>query len=325
MHIVTNLRRFPETWRTKTGHSGTAKLASTTKEFLKEIPNADLFLINSDPKVVLELSALSFVRRMPPIVALDPTLRRPQPTMSGRMKGLVKKFLFKRVSHFIHYFTDLSDYNRYFGIGPDRSSFVPFKPNIRYRYEVEQNPDGAYALCFGRSLRDYDTFLDAMEQVSCPGAITEPNFAHLKAHGGRFTRPLDKLPANVSILPDDGTPESLLRLISGAKLIVLPILKGSPCASGIGTYLNSMYMKKCVIISEGIGSSDVLTSGQALLFPPEDPVALAKVIQMAWDDDELRLRTAETGFRYADSLGGEPEMRQRTLEKTMEWYSSRKR
>jgi len=123
------------------------------------------------------------------------------------------------------------------------------------------------------------------------------------------------------LLEDDGSSDALVRIISGARIVVLPILKVSLLA-GIGTYLNAMYMRKCVIVSEGPGCSDVL-SNQALFVPPEAPQALADMIQRVWLNEDLREATAQAGYRYAVELGGEPELRQRILENAMAWLRRR--
>ena len=70
-------------------------------------------------------------------------------------------------------------------------------------------------------------------------------------------------------------------------------------------------------MSTGPATSDVLTE-EALMTPPEDPEALAKMIRRAWSDGELRERTAEAGKRYSESCGGEPELRQRVLDRALE-------
>ena len=319
MLILTNFERFPETWQAVGGETGQAQVVRTLSEFIKGSSDADLLIINGDIPLVLKLSGFfllfPFLRK--PLIAVDLVLRRPERSKTGNVGRVVKKLLFGRVDHFIHYFKDLSSYERFFGIGPDRSSFVPFKPNIRYRHEVQPNSEGDYVLCFGRSLRDYDTFFDAMEKVALPGAVPQPDFAGLKRHDSRFTRSLSDLPKNVRLLEDDGSSDSLVKIIAGARIVVLPILKVSLLA-GIGTYLNAMYMRKCVIVSEGPGCSDVL-SNQALFVPPEDPQALADVIQRVWEDDRLRESTAQAGYSYALELGGEPELRQRILENAMAW------
>ena len=211
----------------------------------------------------------------------------------------------------------MSGYEKYFGIGPKNASYLPFKANIRYGHEYKVSPDGEYILCFGRSERDYDTFFAAMAKLPYPAAIPQPDLESLRAHGSRFTWKLDALPPNVKLLPDAGTDESLLRIIENARLVVLPIIAARIAPSGIGTYLNSMLMGKCVILSEGPAASDVFTN-EVILVPPEDPAALASAIRRAWEDDELRLRTAELGRRYAESCGGEPELRQRVLDRALE-------
>ncbi len=114
-------------------------------------------------------------------------------------------------------------------------------------------------------------------------------------------------------LDDDGTPESQRRLFEHARMVVIPVLEKSLCASGIGTYLNAMWMGKCVIVSEGPGVSDLLTD-QAIVVPPEDPSALSDAIRLAWEDSELREKVARAGRRFAESLGGEEALMQRVLD-----------
>jgi glycosyltransferase involved in cell wall biosynthesis len=318
--ILTNFERFPESWTVASGESGRAEMLTSFRQFAARAKDCDAVVINCDVGLTLKLCALFTVCpwRRKPIVAVDLVLRRPE-TVWTRVFTPLKRLLFARVWLFIHYFKDLGSYQKFFGIGPDRSLFTPFKPNIRYHYDVPPSPDGEYVLCFGRSLRDYDTFFDAVERLPYPAAVPQPNFAQLRGNQSRFTRPLSKLPKNVRLLDDDGTPDSLVRVLVGARLVVLPILKSSLLA-GIGTYLNAMLMRKCVIISAGPGASDVLTEGQALFVPPEDAAALAAAIRNAWEDDAVREKTAEAGYRYALGLGGEPELRQRILELVMERY-----
>lgn len=283
-------------------------------QFLRQCQNSDLIIINGNVWLVLSLSALfvlcPVVSR--PIIAVDLVLRKPEGRRALLM-ARVKRLLLRSVDHFVHYFHDLTGYQKYYGIGPERSSFVNFKANI---YDmapvVHPTPDGDYVLCFGRSLRDYDTFFSAIETLPYPAIIPKPDFVQLKNHGARFTRSLNSLPPQVAVRDDDGSATSLVRLIQGARIVVIPIRRQSLCASGIGTYLNSMLLGKCVIISEGPGASDVL-SNQALLVPPEDPNALAKAIQLAWEDKTLRTAVANAGRTFAEALGGECELMERLL------------
>ncbi len=253
-------------------------------------------------------------------MAVDLVLSKPE-GIWRRALTVGKKALLARVDHFVNYFRSSEGYAKYYGITPERSSFVHFKPNIRYRHQAEPKPGGEYVLSFGRSRRDYDTFFRAVAQLPYPAAIPSPNLKSLRGHGSRFTYDLDRLPPQVRILEDDGSEESMIRIIQGAKIVALPML-ASNLLAGVGVYLNAMLLGKCVVITAGAGVTDVL-SDEALFVPPEDPDRLAAAIRAAWEDDALRHRTAQKGYRHALSLGGEPELRQRVLENVFKWMRSR--
>jgi glycosyltransferase involved in cell wall biosynthesis len=127
----------------------------------------------------------------------------------------------------------------------------------------------------------------------------------------------------VRVLPDDKLEGTQKKMICGARLVVLPILKTSMVASGIGTSLNSMLAGKCVIGTEGPGMSDIFEN-EMLFAPPENPEKLVHLIRLAWEDGELRQRTAAAGQRLAKSLGGEKELVQRIIDAVVEWSGSRK-
>jgi glycosyltransferase involved in cell wall biosynthesis len=320
--IVTNLERFPLEWTSTSGYSGKSVAANTASEFFRHRKEKDaVLLVNCNPEISFKLAARLWFRKKPDLVSLDLVLRRPH-NLGSRVALPVRRLLLRRVNHFIHYFRDLREYSRVYGITPERSSFVPFKVNREIVEGHATDGSGEYVLCLGQSMRDFDTFFTAMEKLVCPAAIPEPNFELLRKHGSKFTRPLNELPRNVRLLPDDKSVEKQDRLIRNARVIVLPILKTSMVASGIGTSLNSMFAGKCVIGTEGPGMSDIF--GKEMLFaPPEDPEALARVIQLAWQDTELRQRTAMAGQRLAKSLGGEPELYQRIIDSVVSWSFSR--
>jgi len=318
--ILSNLRLVPR-WE-RSGVSGTSIYAESCGEFVRHLRSSDLVVVNG-LELTLRLCELftvaPWLRR--PLVAVDVVLRKPD-TVKSWFSAQATRYLLRNVDYFLHYFRDLSGYEKYFGISPERSEYVPFKPNLRYRVESKPNPEGEYVLCLGYSMRDYETFFGAVGTLGYPSAIAAPDFAELRRHHSRFARSLNEVPANVRLLPDDGSQESLVRMLQGARLAVIPILKSSLCASGIGIYLNSMLLGKCVLVSCGPGASDVLTD-QALLFEPEDAQDLAVAIQRAWNDEELRESTAARGHAYALSLGGEPELCERVLEAAVLWYAQR--
>jgi glycosyltransferase involved in cell wall biosynthesis len=321
VRILTNIDRFPSEWSVSTGESGTACIASGSKEFFQQAGRASLILINSDVSLVFKLCehALRSPASRRPIVAVDLVLTKPY-GFSSRVATVGKRLLLSRVDLFVNYFKQSEGYAKYYGITPERSSFVHFKPNIRYRYDSVRNFEGDYILCFGKSRRDYDTFFRAAATISYPCAILQPNVTELRRHGSRFSFAINDLPRNVSVLPDDGTEQSMVYAMEHAKAVALPIIKDSLLA-GVGVCLNAMYLHKCVIITEGAGVSDVLTD-EAMFVRAEDVNGLARAMRLVWENDSLRVATAAKGYQHAASLGGEPELYQRVLEATVQWLRS---
>lgn len=317
MLLIHNFARFPESWTASTGETGQSVAAPAFADFhrLRREPGA-VHVVNCDVTLTLELAAARLVPgHHPPLVAVDLVLRVPT-RPRDRMSLPVKRAVLSNVDLFLHYFRDFTGIERTFGIGPDRSEFVPFKANLIDRGvpPVAPGPGGDYALCLGRSLRDFDTFFDAVETLPYPAAIPRPDFAELARHGARFARPLDRLPANVRVLDDDGSDHSLRRLLEGARLVVLPILPTSIVASGISTCLNALLLGKCVIGSEGPGMSDIF-AGEVLTVPPADARALGAAIRRAWEDEALRIRTAALGQAFALAAGGSAKLYQRVIDR----------
>ena len=315
MLIVTNFRSFPPSWTASSGETGDSATAATYRDFVRyrDQPGA-VYLVNCNARLTFQLAAAALLPGPhPPLISADLILRRPAGLLA-HLSVPVKRFLLSHVDRFIHYFRDVRAYQEIFGIGEDRSTFVPFKSNLSDRHRIGPQHEGEYVLCFGRSLRDFDTFFAAMEGLPCAGAIARPDPAELRRHSAKFSRPLDALPENVRVLEDDGSEAAQLRILGDAKLVVLPILKSSMVASGISTCLNAMMLGKCVIGSEGPGMTDIFTQGEILAVPPEDPIALREMIGRAWDDQVLRDSTAAAGHAYAVKAGGERELYQRIID-----------
>jgi len=321
MLIVTNFRSFPLSWTASSGETGQSAAATSYRDFVRYRNRPDaVYLVNCHARLTFQLAAAALLPGPhPPLISVDLILRRPAGLLA-RLSVSVKRFLLSHVDRFIHYFRDVRAYREIFGIGEDRSSFVPFKSNLSDRHRIGPLEEGEYVLCFGRSLRDFDTFFAAMDTLPFPGAIARPDPEELRRHSARFSRSLDALPKNVRVLEDDGSEDAQLRILGDAKLVVLPILRSSIVASGISTCLNAMMLGKCVIGSEGPGMTDIFTRGEILAVPPEDPVALREMIARAWGDQQLRDSTAAAGHTYALEAGGERELYQRIIDQLVAWY-----
>jgi glycosyltransferase involved in cell wall biosynthesis len=236
------------------------------------------------------------------LVSVDIMFVKPV-TVKQRLASWLMRFLLKRVDHFIHYFKDLEGYERYFGVGPDRSTFVPFKVNSWDDVPAagELSSDGDYIFTGGRSLRDIDTFVAALRRVPYPGVLLYHDLPRMAENGTPLS--LESLPANVRAVEDDGSAGSWLEQMRRAKIVVLTTLPSSIRAIGVTSYLMAMAMKKCVIITDGPATRGILHD-EAILVPPGDPVALADAIERVWNDPVLRETTACKGRAYAEKLGG---------------------
>jgi glycosyltransferase involved in cell wall biosynthesis len=287
-------------------------------EVRKRLKSADVIVIDCRDLLLYRICIhfLLFPWTRKPLVAVDLVLRIPV-HLKQRIGGLIKRLLLSRVAHFIHYFRDISGYTRHFGISAGRSSYVPFKVNIQ---DIRLSPaeiSEDYIFTMGRSLRDYDSFIRAVAELPYPAAIPEFSFNDFEGKDETFAWTRENVPAHLTILADSGSSEDLVRNIAKARLVVIPTQACSICASGLSTYLDAMYLGKCVILSSGPGASDVLTD-QALLVAPHDVAALKDAIRRAWEDDLLRKRTAESGRNYALSLGGEKEFLQRIFRQVLD-------
>jgi glycosyltransferase involved in cell wall biosynthesis len=278
-----------------------------------QLTGTDVVVVNCGDALLYSIARhfLLFPWRRRPLIAVDLVLRRPE-TIRHRVTATVKRVLLTQVSHFIHYFKDWTGYERYFGVKPSKSSYVPFKVNnMHIRVSADEISED-YVFTMGRSLRDYDTFVRAIAQLPYPAAISKFSFEDFEGRSRAFHWNAENVPANLRILPDTGGREELMRNLARAKVVVIPTQAASLCASGISSYLDAMYLGKCVVISEGPGASDLLTN-QAILVRPHDVAALSAAIKRAWEDDVLRKATAEAGKTYARSLGDEADLLRRVF------------
>ena len=274
--------------------------------FVRQCAGADVVILNIDQKRLMLAGLLRFL--LPTLrfklISVD-LIMRPPASLAGRLKAFLKRVLFSRVDCFILYFKNIEGYQRFYGIDSDRVVYVPFKVN-GWELVANWNPDpagGEYVLCAGRTLRDVRTFVTAMSHVEYPGVLLQQRRELLEAHGSKEWS--GELPPNVRLVVDEGDSlESYFNFISKARIMVIPRYSHDIAPTGISTYLVSMALHKCVIISQGPGAEDVLTD-QAVIVPPEDAGSLGEQIRLLWEDHQRRNEIAARGREYAASLGGE--------------------
>jgi glycosyltransferase involved in cell wall biosynthesis len=211
-----------------------------------------------------------------------------------------------KVDHFFHYFKDVTPYHRYFGISARRSTFIPFKVNAWDRVKDRApSAEGEYVFTSGRSQRDFETFMEAMERTGLPGLLTFHRRELNLENGTPF--PPQKQPANVRIQEDDGSLDSWFEAIARARVVVVPILPDAIRAVGISQTLTALWLGKAVVLTAGITSHEVF-KGEVVTVPPADPGAMADAIQRLWQDDALRREQGRRAHQYAQQVGGEKEL-----------------
>jgi len=240
------------------------------------------------------------------LTTLDFFIGQPKPWLLP-----IARWSLRRVARFLVYFRDSSIFERQLGIPRSKFHYVPFKINALELILAAPTRDEGYIFSGGRSRRDFATFFAAVGELGYPVKVVTSEEAELSPHGSSLQGL--SIPDNVQILRRDASMAFFVDCMAGARLVVIPIVKDSTTQAGIGVYLQAMALRKCVIVSSGLGVRDVLTDGQAIIVPPGDSAALRQAIQQVWQDAAVRERYAETGYRYAAPLGGEDELRRSVL------------
>ncbi|HEY3825436.1 MAG TPA: glycosyltransferase [Bryobacteraceae bacterium] len=226
------------------------------------------------------------------------------------MRPLVRWSL-GRVARFLVYFRDTSVFEQLLGLRRSKFHYIPFKVNALELISGAHQYDGGYIFSGGRSRRDFATLFKAVGNLGYPVKLLTGEEADLTPHGSTLNGLT--VPENVELLRNDSSMQSFVQLLAGARLVVIPLLKNTRTQAGIGVYLQAMAARKCVIISSGLGVSDVLTDDLAIIVPAGDAEALQVSVKRAWEDADLRERYAAASARYALALGAEDELRKSVL------------
>jgi len=275
----------------------------------------DNFIFNGEARLISYaclLKALTWGKKGK-ITAVDMVLRIPS---SPYAKGLawIRKRLWAQVDLFIHYFSNLAGYDKYYCIDAEKSTYVPFKSNIYLEASIltpDEIPKGDYVFSAGRSLRDYATLIEAARISGLPTAILCTSLSDWESHGTRVD--LSALPDNVRLIQDNGGKSGWIEGLKHARVVAIPTLPSSICASGIGTYLDAMALGKPVIITKGPGADDILTEDIARFVNPCSPEAMAAEMKRLWDNAERANSLAAGGRLYALSLGDNQALVERVL------------
>lgn len=290
---------------------GRKNILDLIRDYIKSY-QYDYLLLNTPPVDLFVFALLKYIIPFNSCkyVSMDCILPVPKGTVQ-RIKAMILGVLFRQVDLYIEYFKNTEGYKKYYYMIENRFRYVPFKVNRIEAILKKDRYDHGYVFCGGNTRRDFQTLLEAAKGLKIPFKIvTMPNEIIMK-HGSYLDDSM--VPENVEVIRHDGS-ESFIDYIAGSRLVVLPIKKKNISASGIGVYLASMALGKCVVISSGVGVDEILTEGQAYIVPPEDPGALREAIMRLYDDHNLRDKYAQKGMEYAMRLGGEDRLAESALD-----------
>jgi glycosyltransferase involved in cell wall biosynthesis len=214
--------------------------------------------------------------------------------------------MLREVDSFVLYFRDTIELQEVFSIPPDKIHYVAFKPNTLNEILGMRPKEEDFFLSAGRSNRDLSTLFEAFESLPYICKVLAP-WSELELHGTKVEG--RSYPTNVTLLSDDGSTESWNNWIARALAVIIPIEPGKLSPSGIGTYLVAMALGKCVIITEGPATREILNEATAVLVPPRDIASLRAAITRVAEDVPFRKAVAAKGREYALSLGGEARLR----------------
>ena len=230
------------------------------------------------------------------------------------------RWCLRRVDRLLVYFRDPSPFERLFKVPAAKFHYVPFKINGFQHIRTMVPTEEGYVFCGGRSHRDFQTLFASVKDLPYPVKVVTCEESDMNPHGSTM-RGLN-VPQNVEIIRRDSDQSLFLDCMARATLVVIPLLRNTPTQAGIGVYVQAMALGKCVIITSGVGVSDVL-SDEVVMVQPGDPTELRNVIIRLWNDDQLRRQYAERARRYAMPLGGEDELYRSVLASLSGYESNR--
>jgi glycosyltransferase involved in cell wall biosynthesis len=249
---------------------------------------------------VLRLLFTLFGGRKCRVTTLDLFIGNPQRRDLGFIRWCVRG-----VDRMLIYFRDTEAFERLLDAPAAKFHYVPFKINgIELIRSMQPSEDG-YIFCGGRSRRDFRTLFEAVKDLPYPVKVVTSDEASMVPHGS--TMKGLSVPGNVEIILRDSEQAFFLECMAHATLVVLPLVTDTLTQAGIGVYIQAMALRKCVVITEGLGVRDVLTD-QAVLVAPADAGALRSAIVALWNDAGSRQAYAKRGYEYATELGGEDEL-----------------
>ncbi len=313
LRIVTNTD-LPHSEEARVEYMGQGQNAAACLHAYRRMQDADIVLIHGLRRVYYFLCLVKWLRPRVKtrIVVLDFVYNKPQ-TFMQKAAHAVKKMLLQKIDAFYVYIKKTEFYQKTCNIPASKFVYIPFRPDNLQLLKKAQCEDHEMIFSGGRSRRDFNCLFDAVRDFTWPVKIVTVNENELKKHGTKID--ISNIPECVEMIIQDGAPELFIDFLRRARLVVISLREDVKTQAGIAVCLMAMALKKCVVISHGIGITDVLPEGSAQLFEPGDSAALRNIIERLMKNAAERERVAARGCAYAQSLGTVRDFNKRIIQR----------
>jgi len=175
------------------------------------------------------------------------------------------------------------------GLSEQRAQFIWDKVDHRFFAPGGAVDGDGYVLSVGREQRDYDTLIEALRPLGLPSVIVPGStWSH------RSQSPLS-VPDHVQIREGLSYPE-LRRLYQGARVVAVPVHRGTGYAAGVNGVLEGMSCAKPVVASDTPGLAGYVEDGvNGRTVAAGDPAALRAAVQELWENRTVADRLAQAG------------------------------
>jgi glycosyltransferase involved in cell wall biosynthesis len=228
--------------------------------------------------------------RAPRHAVIEFLTRERGPSLYDRMKYAFMRFALGRVDLVVcSARAEIAYYIEHLGLRPGQTAYVPLYGDPQWLNESAAAASEPFVLSAGRTLRDYDTLLTAIEGTGLQLVVVTSPRCMARA----------EVPQGVELVYDV-PQEELLDLMKRARLVALP-LQDTAISAGQRVLVMAMALGKCCIASRTAGTIDYVSDGEdGVLVAPHDPAALRARIEELWRDPDRADRIgARARERYA--------------------------
>lgn len=195
---------------------------------------------------------------------------------------------------------EMQRYSKHFSIPLSKFRFVPLAFQSS-DVEPYSPTDSGYIFSGGHQVRDWETFLRAVDGLDCPVRL--------------WARSCDprSLPANVTLR--SGERSAFYSEMASASCVVVPILQERLRIAGITTWINAMAMGKVVIVTDRDGAPDYIEHGvSGFCVEHGDVGELRRYIELVMSDSALRRRVGAAARERAEREFSPQVFRRRVLQ-----------